>query len=72
MDLSYGPEYEAFRKEVHAFLADHWPPQGEEAERPRDEQVERFRDKAVDTGVPPAAIHVVRATSPLQMQSPDG
>ena len=23
MDLSYGPEYEAFREEIGAFLADH-------------------------------------------------
>ena len=29
MDLSYSEEYEAFRREVQAFLKDHWPLRGE-------------------------------------------
>ncbi len=50
MDLSYGEAYEAFRKEVQAFLAENWPPRAEAAELPRKDQVDRFRDRAVDAG----------------------
>jgi alkylation response protein AidB-like acyl-CoA dehydrogenase len=50
MDLSYGPEYEAFREEVRSFLADHWPPTGEAAALPREEQARRFRARAVERG----------------------
>jgi alkylation response protein AidB-like acyl-CoA dehydrogenase len=50
MDLSYGKEYQEFRAEVHAFLAKHWPPQGDEADLPRDEGKARFRTRAVAAG----------------------
>ena len=50
MDLSYGEEYEEFRREVKAFLADNWPPRGEESELSREEQTDRFRDRAVGAG----------------------
>ncbi len=50
MDLSYGKEYEEFREEVHAFLAEHWPPQGGEADLPREEGKARFRKRAVAAG----------------------
>jgi alkylation response protein AidB-like acyl-CoA dehydrogenase len=47
MDLELGSEYEAFRREVSAFLADHWPP-------PRDcdpkAAAAEFRKAAVDRG----------------------
>jgi alkylation response protein AidB-like acyl-CoA dehydrogenase len=48
MDLSYGPEYEDFRAEVRAFLAEHWPPR--EGTGSRHEQAKRFREQAVDRG----------------------
>ena len=50
MDLSYGKEYQEFRAEVHAFLAKHWPPQGDEADLPRAEGKARFRTRAVAAG----------------------
>ena len=50
MDLSYGEEYEEFRRDVRAFLAENWPPKGKEGELSRQEQADRFRDKAVDAG----------------------
>jgi len=50
MDLSYGAEYEAFREAVRGFLAEHWPPRGEEAALPREEQRRRFRERAVEAG----------------------
>ena len=50
MDLSYGEEYEEFRREVKAFLADNWPPRGEESELSREEQTDRFLDRAVGAG----------------------
>ena len=50
MDLSYGSEYEEFRKEVRAFLGENWPPKDDEAELPRDEAKARFRDRATAVG----------------------
>ncbi len=50
MDLSYGPELEAFRAEVRSFLAEHWLPRGEEAQPPRPEREQRFRARAVERG----------------------
>jgi len=50
MDLEYGREYEAFREEVRAFLAEHWPPPGEAAELPPAERVKRFRLAAIEQG----------------------
>jgi alkylation response protein AidB-like acyl-CoA dehydrogenase len=50
MDLSYGPEYEAFRGEVRRFLEAHWPPQGSDAELPKPERARRFRERAVEAG----------------------
>ena len=34
MDLSYGPEYEAFREEVRSFVASNWPLEGGEQDLP--------------------------------------
>jgi alkylation response protein AidB-like acyl-CoA dehydrogenase len=46
MDLTYGPEYERFRDEVRAFLADHW-----QQEIGRDEAATAaFRQAAVAAG----------------------
>ena len=50
MDLRYSEEYERFRAEVKAFLADKWPPKGEESPRSQDEQQARFRDLAIERG----------------------
>jgi len=50
MDLGYGEEYEQYRAEVSAFLAEVWPPQGDDAELPREEGARRFRIKAVERG----------------------
>lgn len=50
MDLSYGPEYEVLRKEVRAFLDEHWPPRGEDARGSKLEQAVRFRKKAIAQG----------------------
>lgn len=50
MDLRYSAEYEAFRQQVKAFLAGHWPPQGADAELPRREAQARFRARAVEAG----------------------
>jgi alkylation response protein AidB-like acyl-CoA dehydrogenase len=44
MDLTYGPEYERFRGEVRAFLAEHWRP----SDPPPD--VTAFRQAAVAAG----------------------
>ena len=47
MDLQFSEEYEDFRAEVKAFLADNWPPKGDEAElEPAENQV-RFRRRAI-------------------------
>ena len=50
MDLSYGEEYEKFREELRGWLSEHWPPQGADAELPRDEQTLAFRKRAIDAG----------------------
>src|SRR5262245_11916414 len=50
MDLSYGPEYEAFRGEVRRFLEASWPLSGGDASLPKAEQVKRFRARAVEAG----------------------
>jgi len=50
MDLSYGKKYEDFRAEVRAFLEASWPPKGEEAELPKEEQRHRFRERATEKG----------------------
>jgi alkylation response protein AidB-like acyl-CoA dehydrogenase len=50
MDLSYSEEYERFRAEVQAFLNQHWPPQGEEAELSFEEKCARFRERAIAAG----------------------
>lgn len=50
MDLRYSAAYEAFRTEVAAFVAEHWPPRGAEAALPRREAEARFRARAVEAG----------------------
>ncbi|MEN8161444.1 MAG: acyl-CoA dehydrogenase family protein [Myxococcota bacterium] len=50
MDLRYGPEYEAFRGEVKAFLAAHWPLEGDEAKQDLATQARTFRLRAIEAG----------------------
>ncbi|MBW2372949.1 MAG: acyl-CoA dehydrogenase family protein [Deltaproteobacteria bacterium] len=50
MDLQYSQEYEDFREEVKAFLAESWPLQGDEAKLSLGEQSSLFRDRAVARG----------------------
>ncbi len=50
MDLAYGPECDAFRCEVRAFLAENWPPSGEDRGLPKPEQSSRFRRRATERG----------------------
>jgi len=50
MDLSYGEQHEAFRAQVRAFLAAHWPLRGELAALPKPEAAARFRDLATQQG----------------------
>jgi alkylation response protein AidB-like acyl-CoA dehydrogenase len=50
MDLNYGPEYEAFRAQLQAFLAANWPPKGEDAHGSQREQMVRFRAKGIEAG----------------------
>ena len=50
MDLRFSEEYENFRAEVGAFLADHWPPKGDEAKLEPVEQHARFRKRAIAAG----------------------
>ena len=47
MDLSYGSDFEDFRKEVSGFLSANWPP---EAGGSRDDQRKAFRRKATEAG----------------------
>ena len=49
MDLSFGPEYEAFRGEVREFLRS-WPLAGKEAELPRREREALFRKRGIERG----------------------
>jgi len=48
--LSLSPELERFRDEVRRFVAEGWPPRGEEAALPRAEQERRFRERAIAQG----------------------
>lgn len=50
MDLRYSQEYEAYRQELQAFLAGHWPPSGEVAALKRREQEAWFRTRAIAAG----------------------
>ncbi len=50
MDLRYSEEYEEFREEVRAFLAENWPPKGAEAELGPSERVASFRKRAIERG----------------------
>ncbi len=50
MDLAYGPAYDAFREEVRAFLAEHWPLTGAEAELDLNQQAIAFRKRAIAAG----------------------
>jgi alkylation response protein AidB-like acyl-CoA dehydrogenase len=50
MDLRYSAEYEAFRSEVSAFLADNWPPKGDDAKLKRREAEHQFRLRATGQG----------------------
>ena len=49
MDLSYGDEYEDFRRGVRDFLQG-WPLQGKEAELPMEEQESLFRVRGIEAG----------------------
>src|SRR5258706_9578158 len=50
MDLGYSAEYEAFRAEVKAFLAGHWPLRGDEAKLPGEKCAALFRERAIAAG----------------------
>lgn len=50
MDLSYGPQYDALRAEVRAFLAASWPPRGADAALAPREQTLAFRRRAIEAG----------------------
>jgi alkylation response protein AidB-like acyl-CoA dehydrogenase len=50
VDLRYGPEYEAFREEVKAFLAEQWPLTGDEAKQDLATQARTFRQRAIEAG----------------------
>ena len=50
MDLRFSEEYEGFRAEVTAFLADNWPPKGDEAKLEPVERLARFRKRAIAAG----------------------
>jgi alkylation response protein AidB-like acyl-CoA dehydrogenase len=49
MDLSFGPENEAFRETVRAFLAEAWKPNGRRGKE-LGEYVKDFRKRATDAG----------------------
>jgi len=49
MDLSYGEEYEVFRRELRDFLRG-WPLTGAEAELPPEEQEQLFRKRGIEAG----------------------
>jgi alkylation response protein AidB-like acyl-CoA dehydrogenase len=49
MDLRWGEEYEAFRRELRDFLAD-WPLTGDEAGLSEREQDARFRQRGIERG----------------------
>ncbi|MEE3330240.1 MAG: acyl-CoA dehydrogenase family protein [Myxococcota bacterium] len=50
MDLSYGPEYDDYRKQVQSFLAANWPLTGADAELGLREQAMVFRKRAIASG----------------------
>src|SRR3546814_959624 len=50
MDLSYGEAAEAFRAEVRAFLASHWPRADDVRGDERGQYVRDLRRKATDQG----------------------
>jgi len=50
MDLSYTPEYEAFRAQVRSFLADNWPKRERGAPQPSADEVIAFRRRATEAG----------------------
>ena len=49
MDLSFGPEYDAFRAELQEFLSG-WPLTGAEAKLPPEEQERLFRQRGIERG----------------------
>ena len=50
MDLSYGAAMDDFRKEVRTFLDANWPPGPDEQSYSREEQAQRFRERAIGQG----------------------
>ena len=69
MDLRYGDRYEAFRRELRAFLTG-WPLRGAEAELLPAEQEKLFRRRGIDAGyvyrsIPAAYGGAGRDTDPL-------
>ena len=49
MDLQYGEQYEEYRRDLQEFLAT-WPPTGDEANLPAEEQERWFRQRAIERG----------------------
>ena len=71
MDLRYGPEYEAFRAEVKAFLAEQWPLKAGEAKLGLAEMGTLFRKRAIAAGylarsIPKAYGGSEQASDPLR------
>jgi len=50
MDLSYGPEMEAFRKEVKDFLSANWRAKGDGAKGSGGDRIQAFRERAIEAG----------------------
>lgn len=50
MDLSYGPEYDEYRKQVQGFLEEAWPLKGDDAKLGFAEQAMTFRKQAIAAG----------------------
>jgi alkylation response protein AidB-like acyl-CoA dehydrogenase len=50
MDLSYGSEMESFRQEVKIFLSANWPVTGDDAKSSRPDQIQDFRERAIEAG----------------------
>jgi len=71
LDLRYGPEYEAFRAEVKAFLAEQWPLKAGEAKLGLAEMGTLFRKRAIAAGylarsIPKAYGGSEQASDPLR------
>ena len=67
MDLEYSEEYRRFADEVRAFLAEQWPPKGEQAKLGWEEQASSFRERAIERGY--LARHIPRQYGGSEQES---